>query len=209
MSPSRVTLAAITTLFVVCSTATASADLPPPPGYVETCTIENQLKPSDECFSCAAYHGNSTHCSDSLSEYGFTQRCQTRGASVWREVWCRAKSGSAKEVPKDIIAQLGNSMNRVKPAAVPSAADPIDAPPANPSGAPTTEPTTVSSSTPSAAPSHDATPQPQPVPPPARGCGSCLIGGGTASSAAGLLALVTLAACAWRRRRLANVRARK
>ena len=154
----------------------AHADLAPPAGYVETCTLEKQATPADECYSCRAYYGNRDHCSSSLQSYGFASRCRSGGASVWSEVWCRTKSANAKAVPANVLGQLADS-NGKAPAADPQADS--SAPTASasvPSAAaadgapgPTSEPTVVPAITPSADPTQGA---PTSVKP-SSGCGAC------------------------------------
>jgi hypothetical protein len=73
----------------------AVADVPPPRGYVEQCTVEKQAAPGKECVSCAGYHGGREPC-EALEAQGYTKACQTNGASVWTEVMCKAApAGSA------------------------------------------------------------------------------------------------------------------
>jgi hypothetical protein len=71
------------------------ADIPPPEGYVETCTLENHAKPGTECVSCDAWHGEHDKCEKLHGAAGYTQSCRTGGASTWSEVWCRPASGDA------------------------------------------------------------------------------------------------------------------
>ena len=83
--------------------ATASADVAPPPGYAGSCTVEKQQKKGEECTSCSAWHGERDKCQKELGAQGYTQRCKTRGASVWSEVWCKAsepKKDGAKPAPE-------------------------------------------------------------------------------------------------------------
>ena len=76
----------------------AFADVPPPPGYVEGCTVEKQQKKGEACQSCRAWHGERDKCSKTLGKNGYSQRCKTRGASAWSEVWCkRAAKGTTKK----------------------------------------------------------------------------------------------------------------
>lgn len=63
----------------------ALADLPPPKGYVETCTLENH----PGCEMCSAYHSGREGC-EALEKQGARSVCKTRGASVWSEVMCGA-----------------------------------------------------------------------------------------------------------------------
>lgn len=77
---------ALLALLAACTTA--RADIPPPPGYVETCTVERQC-PNDEVDFCYASFRTRDACSQSHQNDGFKLACKTRGASVWRELWCR------------------------------------------------------------------------------------------------------------------------
>jgi hypothetical protein len=80
---------ALLALFVVASVASpALADLAPPPGYVEKCTVENHQKDGRTCTSCAADFKRRDRCELELGVKGYTRACRTRGASVWSEVWC-------------------------------------------------------------------------------------------------------------------------
>jgi hypothetical protein len=185
---------------------TARADVPPPPGYVETCTLPKQSHKGDDCLECRAYYGNREHCSASLASYRFARRCQTAGASTWSEVWCRGGGPTAPKVPPEVLGQLNNPSSGLraepKPTAAPTAAptaDPTAAPPA----APTADPTAPAANTgaPPAPPADTPTPQPQPVPPSPGGCGSCVAASRDPSSlAAAVIALLTTAVWAGRRR---------
>ncbi len=87
MSRVLVCLALIAPL--VLSASIASADLPPPPGYVEKCTVAKQQKESTSCVLCGdAYFREPDACANRYLEKGYTKACQTRGASTWEEVWC-------------------------------------------------------------------------------------------------------------------------
>ncbi|MCO4745837.1 MAG: hypothetical protein KC912_13670 [Proteobacteria bacterium] len=81
-------------MLVVLFALTAFADIPPPPGYVESCTVEKMSTASTECVSCAGYHGGREPC-EAFEAEGYTKSCKTRGASVWDEVMCRPKGGAA------------------------------------------------------------------------------------------------------------------
>ena len=189
-------LAALTLSTLSTLASRARADLPPPAGYVEACTLQKQSRAGQECFDCSAYHGNSNHCSESLEAYGFGQSCRSRGASVWSEVWCRASGPQAKPVPKDVLAQLGNaSAHPPAPAPLPSA---TATGPVRPEPVPTAivAPTALPSAAP---PASDAPIAPPPLPP-TGGCGGCATPGPTTAIWAPLLALGGLA-LAWSRRR--------
>jgi hypothetical protein len=73
--------------------ANARADVPPPEGYVEACTVANEQGPGAECVDCRAWHGERDACVKEWGAKGYKQRCKTYGASAWGEVWCK---GDAK-----------------------------------------------------------------------------------------------------------------
>jgi hypothetical protein len=56
------------------------------PGYIETCTPSVCSAP-DKVFECSAWHGERDACVKTAPP-GYTKSCQTRGASVWSEIWC-------------------------------------------------------------------------------------------------------------------------
>ena len=72
--------------------AMALADVPPEPGYVERCTVE-QACGGRAGEACSAWHGGSEDCNPFRAK-GWEKACQTRGASAWAEVWC-APAGTA------------------------------------------------------------------------------------------------------------------
>lgn len=84
----RALLATFAALAVTALSTPALADLAPPPGYVEKCTVENHQKDGKTCTSCAADFKNRDRCESELGPKGYTRACRTRGASVWSEVWC-------------------------------------------------------------------------------------------------------------------------
>lgn len=78
----------------------ASADVPPSPGYVETCTVANESGQGRECRSCDTYHGNPPdYCEGLVGAGGFTRACRTSGASVWSEVWCKGAAAAPAPTP--------------------------------------------------------------------------------------------------------------
>lgn len=79
--------------------APARADVPPEPGYVESCTIEKHGGP-ENCIACRdAYHANRDACEQKWGPQGYTRACRTSGASVWTEVWCKPGGGEAVTPP--------------------------------------------------------------------------------------------------------------
>jgi hypothetical protein len=77
--------------FLLLLPAGAQADVPPPKGYVEQCTVEKAQKKGEFCTACGgAYHGDRDFCERRFAadKLPWEHRCKTRGASVWTEVWC-------------------------------------------------------------------------------------------------------------------------
>lgn len=97
----RRTAARAAAVFVATSLAQAvtRADIPPPPGYVERCTVELQRKSGEECFAFRAGYNSPRGWSDPLASHGFGLRCRSAGGSFWQEVWCRAATPDAKPLP--------------------------------------------------------------------------------------------------------------
>lgn len=69
----------------------AHADIPPPPGYVERCTVERKEQEGTTCEECDNGPGGGEsleRCKEQYEGTEFTYVCKTRGASFWTEVWC-------------------------------------------------------------------------------------------------------------------------
>lgn len=84
----RRVLVAAALLLAMAGPGPVVADLPPPRGYVERCTLEAMALPGQECRLCGASFASRAEC-DQLGRQGYQNRCRSYGASVWREVWCR------------------------------------------------------------------------------------------------------------------------
>jgi hypothetical protein len=84
----------------------ALADVPPPEGYVETCTVDKQVTPTTECLTCRAYYGATTRCQTMLEPFCYSKVCKSYGASGWNEVYCRTKNASAPVIPQEITDAL-------------------------------------------------------------------------------------------------------
>jgi hypothetical protein len=82
----------------------AWADLPPPDGYVETCTIANQQTPTSECLICWATRGMADRCDPLLLPYCYTNVCHAWSGSD--EVWCRTKGAGVPPVPAETLNTL-------------------------------------------------------------------------------------------------------
>lgn len=71
-------------------TSDARADLAPPPGYVEQCTLEKLQKDSTlTCESCSTYFREADKCERQFAGTAFTKQCRAGGASTWTELWCK------------------------------------------------------------------------------------------------------------------------
>lgn len=97
MAGMKKTLAA---LVIVLFPGLVLADIPPPEGYVEQCTVAKACRKGEEGTECRGWHGDREGCSNRLSPEGWEARCQTRGASVWTEVFCRPKGAKKQEPPR-------------------------------------------------------------------------------------------------------------
>jgi hypothetical protein len=180
-------------------TTPARADISPPPGFVESCTMKAQSAGGKECLSCAAFYGNSDHCEQSLESYGFSQGCRTGGASVWSEVWCRPGGSGGKPVPKDVLAQLDKASGHPPAPATPPTAAPTGTLPVDPVSPAFVAPTAPPSAAPPPATPLADPPGPPPLPP-TGGCGGCATPRPETAIWAPMLALGALAV-AWSRRR--------
>lgn len=117
----RALLAVFAALAVAAVSGPAFADLAPPPGYVEKCTVENHQKDNKTCTSCAADFKSRDRCESELGPKGYTRACRTRGASLWSEVWCL--EGKPAPTPTE-------------PAPAPTPVEPAPSPSAPPAPAP-------------------------------------------------------------------------
>ena len=145
------------------ASAPARADLPPPADYVESCTVEHQSAAGKECVLCGeAYYAKPDAC-ERHKAGGYEKSCRTRGASTWKEVWCRKATGAAAPTPS-AAASAPVASTGAEPAPLASTAEPAKPPPV------ATEPT-------KAAPDNGSK----------HGCGACRVGG--AKSGAGLASL--------------------
>lgn len=79
----------IPVLALTLSATTAHADVPPPEDYVETCTVERQQTAGSECVECLVTYQDFDACKKTYEPQGYERRCQTHGASVYTEVFCR------------------------------------------------------------------------------------------------------------------------
>jgi hypothetical protein len=64
----------------------ARADVPPPPNYVETCTLAQQCP--DGGTTCSGHDESSVECAKSAAAQGKEERCRSWGASSGVTVYC-------------------------------------------------------------------------------------------------------------------------
>lgn len=96
----RLAVATVVAL-AICVGGPAWADIAPPPGYVETCTVERMSEGGDSCIECRGSFQDREACAGEWEPQGYDKRCQTRGASVWTEIWCTSADGSGTDAPDD------------------------------------------------------------------------------------------------------------
>jgi hypothetical protein len=73
----------------------ATADVAPPDDYVETCTLEQQQKPGEECVACqATYFDDPNPCQQQYGPLGYSNRCSSWGTSH-TEIWCKGSAQGA------------------------------------------------------------------------------------------------------------------
>lgn len=128
----------------------ALADLPRPPGWEPTCTLDKeQKKGGGPCEQCRGWQ-DPDPCQKALENKGYTRRCTEGGAGSFVAVWCKGATGA------------------------PNATNATDTPSA--SAAPAATPATTPTPTTTAAAPTTATPPP--VAPSAdnrRGSGNCSV----------------------------------
>ena len=94
----------------------AWADLPPPDGYVETCTIANQQTAASECVFCEAERNVADRCDPLLDPYCYVKVCQAWGGSGYPELWCRTKGAGVPPVPAETLNALSPTVWPLPPA---------------------------------------------------------------------------------------------
>lgn len=104
------------------------ADVAPPSDYVEKCTVARQQKPGEHCEARRAWHQDYWGCGEDKANLprdkeacgkysrspqklcckgwlaaGWKHRCKSRGASVFKMVWCRPRV--AGDPPKPPVVE--------------------------------------------------------------------------------------------------------
>jgi hypothetical protein len=77
----------------------ASAETTPTPAAAETCTLESQRHPGEDCLVCSGWQGDSAKCLKRLSSRGYQRRCRGSGDAVWPEVWCKKAAAESRPTP--------------------------------------------------------------------------------------------------------------
>ncbi len=107
----------------------AFADAAPPKGYVEACTVARVQKANEHCVARRAWHqdywgcgadqanlprdkvceehkdGAKAQCCKAWLAAGWTHRCKTLGASVFKMIWCRPRKPSDPPKPPVVPAR--------------------------------------------------------------------------------------------------------
>ncbi|MBL8359836.1 MAG: hypothetical protein JNN18_05025 [Rubrivivax sp.] len=110
--------AALLPFLVLALAGPTRADIPPPKGYVETCTPERACA-GRAAVSCRGSFRDADGCQKQFEPQGLVRACRTRGASVWTEVWCKPAPGSA---PAPAASEAARAASRTPaPAAIPAA----------------------------------------------------------------------------------------
>ena len=97
---------AVSALLVLGGAKIAFADVAPPVGYVEQCTVEKQQAAGKACVACkndyTSFVGDAgDRCAQQYEPMSYTKVCKSYGASAWTEVWCTGDldAGSSATTP--------------------------------------------------------------------------------------------------------------
>ena len=167
-----------------CWAGVAHADVPPPAGYVEQCTLEKQKKAGEDCQTSRPWHGDPDKGDLEWGAKGYKQRCRTNGASAWTEIWCKAADPVKPPEPATVAAEPAKPPEPTTTPSTPAAAAVAAAGGTAPQPAPSAPPA-----------SESAAAQGEAVPGKSRGCS--MGSGDTAGS--WLIGLALLAVFARRR----------
>ncbi len=112
-------------MIVLLLSTLALADIPPPEGYVESCTVKKvqAANSGQACVSCDGWHGGREDC-EALEAQGYTLNCRTAGASVWTEVHCRAADAPPTPDPRIQQADAPVDEPKVTPEPEPGKVEP-------------------------------------------------------------------------------------
>jgi len=119
---------------------TALADIPPPPDYVETCTVALACEGREGVLCGDAYFGDREACEKKWAPEGYERACRTRGASTWDEVWCQA-AAAAEPAPSEADEPAPSEPAPSEPApSEPASSEADDGGPDEPEPQPSPEP---------------------------------------------------------------------
>jgi hypothetical protein len=88
MKPLFLAFAALSLTLASTLVSPARADVAPPAGYTETCTVALREQPGTTCKTCASGNAMESACTVTFNMTKYTYVCQTWGGSTWTEVWC-------------------------------------------------------------------------------------------------------------------------
>ncbi len=112
--------AALALTLTTVTSSDARADIAPPPGYVEQCTIEKLQKDGTlTCESCSTYFREADKCERQYAKTAYKKQCRAGGASTWTELWCKPKGKDDAAKPSPL---------EPAPAPAPAPAEPTPAP---------------------------------------------------------------------------------
>jgi hypothetical protein len=99
----RLLMAGLSLTALVCSGPVA-ADMPPPVGYVEQCTVEKQQGANETCVASSRLGvsdppGTREASAKKLEARGYVYRCRTSSVSFWKEVWCKSNKPRGTKEP--------------------------------------------------------------------------------------------------------------
>jgi len=117
-----IALVAASSAIVLALPQTARADIAPPPGYVEQCTLEKLQKDGTKtCQACSTYFREPDKCEQQFAKTAYTKACRAGGASTWTEMWCKPKGKDDKDGP--LVPQAPPSETPPEPAPAEPAPD--------------------------------------------------------------------------------------
>jgi hypothetical protein len=117
MQANGIAMAVLGCIGLAIMSSVANADVAPPDGYVEQCTIEKACPSGKQCLECPGNfedYSNPPLCEKTYSAQGYTKACQSWGGSVWTEIWCRPVSGLQSTDSGDLPMDAGEAVQVVR-----------------------------------------------------------------------------------------------
>ena len=117
-------------LIALLASGVARADIPPPEGYVERCTVE--VCGTAGGAMCRASFQRRADC-ETLEAQGYVAKCRTRGASVWGEAMCKPEGTAqpASAASAAVTPGAEGEPSATPPPSQPSAPSSVSAPTAS------------------------------------------------------------------------------